>query len=267
MQSRYYDPALGRFINADSIDYLNPETIQGLNLYAYCENNPVMNVDPEGTAWWHWVLGTLAVVAVTALTVVTCGAAAVALGASAAVVAGVMAGAAVGGLVVGGANLISQGLTGDGSVDFGSLLSSTLLGGVVGGVIGGFAGYYAPMISTFMNSSFTASIPWVTMSGGSLAFSSVGVTVTGAQLVEGAALAGSSILYSIYNRKPAAPRDYSNTKKDAYQKAFYKGGKREPILHNNGKFGPHYHPALEKYKHWHFYFTVLLLLRMTSKHA
>ena len=195
LQTRYYDPETGRFISQDESSYLAPETINGLNLFAYCNNNPVMNVDPEGTAWWHWVVGALVVVAATALTVVTCGAAAVALGASAAVVAGVMAGAAVGGLVVGGANLISQGLTGDGSVDFGSLLSSTLLGGVVGGVIGGFAGYYAPMISTFMNSSFTASIPWVTMSGGSLAFSSVGVTVTGAQLVAGTAL-GLTIFFS-----------------------------------------------------------------------
>lgn len=57
LQSRYYDPETCRFVNADDISYLDPETIGGLNLYAYCGNNPVMGVDPEGTAWWEWVLG------------------------------------------------------------------------------------------------------------------------------------------------------------------------------------------------------------------
>lgn len=49
--SRYYDPETGRFISADSIEYLDPETLGGLNLYAYCNNNPVMNVDPLGTSF------------------------------------------------------------------------------------------------------------------------------------------------------------------------------------------------------------------------
>ena len=48
LQTRYYDPELGRFISQDSIEYAAPETINGLNLYAYCGNNPVMNIDPTG---------------------------------------------------------------------------------------------------------------------------------------------------------------------------------------------------------------------------
>ena len=40
LQSRYYDPETGRFINADDVSYLDPETIHGLNLYTYCVNNP-----------------------------------------------------------------------------------------------------------------------------------------------------------------------------------------------------------------------------------
>ena len=48
LMTRYYDPATGRFINADTPEYLDPNTINGLNLYAYCGNNPVMCVDPSG---------------------------------------------------------------------------------------------------------------------------------------------------------------------------------------------------------------------------
>ena len=58
LQSRYYDPEVGRFINADDIDYIEPETLMGCNLYAYCGNNPVMYVDPTGCApkWWQSIL-------------------------------------------------------------------------------------------------------------------------------------------------------------------------------------------------------------------
>ena len=51
LKARYYDPDVGRFISMDDIAYLNPEAINGLNLYAYCGNNPVMSIDPSG----HWV--------------------------------------------------------------------------------------------------------------------------------------------------------------------------------------------------------------------
>ena len=42
--ARYYLPLLGRFLTPDPIGHEG-----GLNLYAYCENNPVGRVDPEGT--------------------------------------------------------------------------------------------------------------------------------------------------------------------------------------------------------------------------
>jgi len=61
LQTRYYDPALGRFINPDTIDYLEPKNINGLNLYAYCNNNPVMNVDPTGHSADYWGLKSLTV--------------------------------------------------------------------------------------------------------------------------------------------------------------------------------------------------------------
>ncbi len=64
LKTRYYDPEVGRFINADDITYIDPETINGLNLYAYCGNNPVMNVDPNGTFFW---LAFLAIIGISAL--------------------------------------------------------------------------------------------------------------------------------------------------------------------------------------------------------
>ena len=48
LKSRYYDPETGRFITIDDISYLAPDTINGLNLYAYCGNNPVRFIDPYG---------------------------------------------------------------------------------------------------------------------------------------------------------------------------------------------------------------------------
>ncbi|MGN1213139.1 MAG: RHS repeat-associated core domain-containing protein [Christensenellales bacterium] len=48
LNSRYYDPSICRFINADDISYANANLLNGLNLYAYCGNNPVNNVDYNG---------------------------------------------------------------------------------------------------------------------------------------------------------------------------------------------------------------------------
>ena len=49
LQSRYYDPNTGRFINADDTNYLNATgTVLGCNLFAYCENDPVNFSDSTG---------------------------------------------------------------------------------------------------------------------------------------------------------------------------------------------------------------------------
>ena len=50
LRSRYYDPGVRRFINADSVDYLGEnKTELSYNLFAYCENDAVNLVDSDGT--------------------------------------------------------------------------------------------------------------------------------------------------------------------------------------------------------------------------
>ena len=47
-KSRFYVPKWRRWLNSDSINYLDPQNITCLNLFAYCNNNPVMYVDSTG---------------------------------------------------------------------------------------------------------------------------------------------------------------------------------------------------------------------------
>ena len=50
LNSRYYDPETGRFINADDTDVLDEsqEELVENNLFAYCTNNPVNKYDSDG---------------------------------------------------------------------------------------------------------------------------------------------------------------------------------------------------------------------------
>ena len=50
LQSRYYDPEVGRFINADGL-VSTGQGVLGYNMYAYCGNNPVNRADPTGEFW------------------------------------------------------------------------------------------------------------------------------------------------------------------------------------------------------------------------
>ncbi len=45
-KSRYYVPEWGRFLTPDSFEYLDPTSIIGLNLFAYCSNDPINKYDP-----------------------------------------------------------------------------------------------------------------------------------------------------------------------------------------------------------------------------
>lgn len=131
LQSRYYDPETGRFINADALEYLDPETIHGLNLYAYCGNNPVMYSDVTGTSWdsfcngvgnWfqdHWkevLIGSAFIIGGALVTFFTAGMGTAGL------------------LAAGGALLASAKAVGI------SMAISAGIGAVIGGITGGWEG-------------------------------------------------------------------------------------------------------------------------------
>ena len=48
--SRYYDPEVGRFVNADDQGtiFAKPQELYNKNLYAYCDNNPIIREDVQG---------------------------------------------------------------------------------------------------------------------------------------------------------------------------------------------------------------------------
>ena len=53
LQTRYYDPFTGRFINADNTVFIGSSgTAIGDNIFTYCENDPVNNVDYTGQ-WFY----------------------------------------------------------------------------------------------------------------------------------------------------------------------------------------------------------------------
>ena len=155
LKSRYYDPVTGRFITIDDISYIDPETINGLNLYAYCGNNPVMRVDSNGTSWWtdFWnslagkIVGTILVVAaVVVVSIFTAGvgtAVAGALGGGflASIVGGAVGGAISGAVIGAGVSIVSQGVVnGYSNIDWEQVGAATVSGLVSGAIFGAIFG-------------------------------------------------------------------------------------------------------------------------------
>ena len=67
VSSRYYDPEVGRWINADGFVSTGQDII-GYNMFAYCGNNPVNRKDPTGQFWiTALIVATVAVVCTVAL--------------------------------------------------------------------------------------------------------------------------------------------------------------------------------------------------------
>ncbi len=147
LNTRYYDPIIGRFINADEITILDEtqSDIHGLNLYMYCGNNPVGMIDPSGRLpeWLKWLSVGLAVIGavlvVGAITVLTAGVGTATLMGSIAVGAsyGILIGAGVGvtsGAIIGGVTTGTwEGVLVGAGIGLGA-------GAIIGGIIGGASG-------------------------------------------------------------------------------------------------------------------------------
>ena len=99
LQSRYYDPAVGRFINADNYA-TTYKTSTGANMFAYCMNSPVKGKDDGGDIGWSILVG------------------------------------AVVGAVVSAATTAVQSYKATGRVDVGQTIISGIVGAVSGGVAG-----------------------------------------------------------------------------------------------------------------------------------
>ena len=66
LQSRYYDPSIGRFINADDFASTS-QGFLGHNMFAYCGNNPISRKD-DGGEFWNFVVGAIVGAAIGAVT-------------------------------------------------------------------------------------------------------------------------------------------------------------------------------------------------------
>ena len=157
LQSRYYDSYVGRFINADG--QLNGGLL-GYNLFAYCENNPVMYVDPTG----EFLLSALII--------------------------GAVIGAAVMFAATVYADYQDDGEIFNGSISVGDYVLNTITGAAIGALAGG-AVSAAPEIAAFLSSTFTFPV----LAGGEM----IAVAVSGAEIAV-VGLLGISIVFASTNR-------------------------------------------------------------------
>ena len=139
LSSRYYSPELCRFISPDDVEYLDPESVNGLNLYCYCLNNPIMYADPSGHMP-EWLETTLKIVG--GVTIIAgCIVGSIFTGGMLSVI---LAGAAVGAIAGGVSAGISTAVSGGSIHDFGSaFLMSTITGAASGAVCASPLGMWA----------------------------------------------------------------------------------------------------------------------------
>ena len=165
VQTRYYNPEWCRWISPDSLSYIDPVTTHGLNLYAYCINDPVNYNDPSG----HFII-----------TLIGC-----------------IVGAAIGFGVAAYKDYKDDGEVFNGSVEWYDYLGATLLGGAIGGAAGYVASSLIPAANSFARMTFTIG-GGISASAGGAAAATAGITITGAEImVAGGVLAGTAVLGGI----------------------------------------------------------------------
>lgn len=147
-KTRYYVPSWGRWLNADSIKYLDFKQLNKCNLFTYCYNNPINTCDESGNlpTWAKWLLGGALILASVAITVATAGlggaiAGALGGGLVANIVGGAIAGAVVGTATSALTNIGTQIIQKDvDEIDWKEVGYSALIGGAAGAISGGIFG-------------------------------------------------------------------------------------------------------------------------------
>lgn len=141
LNSRYYDPRLRRFISPDTLSILDEtmSEINGLNLYMYCKDNPVMYVDPSGNMprWAKWLIGGM-------------------------VILGLAVGAFFGGHILG--------------VIFGAAFYGAVSNAVGGAIVGGIIGCITDGLSGFIDGT-TNGFMWGAISGGVIGALTSGINI------------------------------------------------------------------------------------------
>ncbi|MDG0888491.1 RHS repeat-associated core domain-containing protein [Acholeplasma manati] len=130
LQSRYYNPQIGRFISPDSINYLNPMSNSGENLYTYTANNPVNLIDPDGNFAISAIIIGLGIAA--------------------------LIGAGIGAVVYTVSEIVSYTLAGEWSWSWG-MFTGSIVGGALGGIfsiIPGVGPMGAAFMTGFLSSAF-----------------------------------------------------------------------------------------------------------------
>ena len=162
LNARYYCPEWRRFISPDDTSYLDPDSVNGLNLYCYCNNDPVNYADPSGHA----------------------------------IITAIILGAVIGALVgFGGTVLVDyydDGAVFNGSIGADGYIANTLVGAAIGAIIGGIGSstfsLKLPTVKLMQMATANGFVQTVVVVG------STTVTVGGTAVI-GAAVAGLGIAF------------------------------------------------------------------------
>ena len=158
LQSRYYNPAMGRFINAD-VDASTGHGLLGTNMFAYCANNPVNYTDESGQDWWHWAAAVAIVVVAAVAVVATAGGVAGAALAVTAVANGVAvsstattvaAGVFVGSSIALASSAYSAAIESNSAEEFAQYGDEALIATAAGGGYGAITAYSLPGHNCFV---------------------------------------------------------------------------------------------------------------------
>ena len=148
LMTRWYDPETGRFISPDGIEYLAPETLNGLNLYAYCLNDPMTYTDPNGTLpiWANLLIGGAVLLGLGILSLIV-----PAGGVAAAVVGGALKGAIIGAVIGAGVGGIAGGI--DAAMSGENVFLGMAEGAASGFASGAVTGMFSGAVSAFSKTS------------------------------------------------------------------------------------------------------------------